>query len=61
MKPFSFKNFNKSKKSTVVDQKVDEDETSQDEVDKILDKISKSGYASLSKEEKEKLFKLSKK
>ena len=56
-----FKNFNKSKKSTVVDQKVDEDETSQDEVDKILDKISKSGYASLSKEEKEKLFKLSKK
>lgn len=32
----------------------------QDEIDKILEKISKSGYDSLSKEEKEKLFKMSK-
>lgn len=31
----------------------------QDEIDKILDKISESGYSSLSKEEKEKLFKAS--
>jgi hypothetical protein len=31
----------------------------QDEIDKILDKISDTGYESLSKEEKEKLFKAS--
>ena len=30
---------------------------SQEEIDRILDKISKSGYTSLSKEEKEMLFK----
>ena len=36
-------------------------ENDQDEVDVILDKISKSGYSSLTKEEKEKLFKLSNK
>ena len=34
---------------------------SQDEIDKILDKISESGYSSLSKKEKEKLFNASKK
>jgi len=34
---------------------------SQDEIDKILDKISESGYDSLSKDEKEKLFNASKK
>jgi len=34
---------------------------SQNEIDKILDKISESGYASLSKKEKEKLFNASKK
>tara|TARA_B100000959_G_C14975755_1_gene621474 strand:- start:960 stop:1829 length:870 start_codon:yes stop_codon:yes gene_type:complete len=34
---------------------------SQDEIDKILDKISESGYVSLSKKEKEKLFNASKK
>jgi membrane associated rhomboid family serine protease len=34
---------------------------SQDEIDKILDKISDRGYESLSKEEKEKLFNASKK
>jgi membrane associated rhomboid family serine protease len=33
----------------------------QDEIDKILDKISRSGYESLSKEEKQKLFKASQK
>ena len=36
-------------------------EISQDEIDKILDKISDSGYSSLSKKEKEKLFNASKK
>ena len=36
-------------------------ESDQDEIDLILDKISKSGYSSLTKKEKEKLFKLSKK
>jgi membrane associated rhomboid family serine protease len=34
---------------------------SQEKIDKILDKISKSGYSSLTKEEKELLFKTSKK
>lgn len=34
---------------------------SQDEIDEILDKISQSGYESLSKDEKEKLFNASKK
>lgn len=34
---------------------------SQDEIDKILDKISESGYDSLTKDEKEKLFNASKK
>lgn len=37
------------------------EETSQDEIDAILDKISQSGYESLSKEEKQKLFNASKK
>jgi len=36
-------------------------EPSQDEVDKILDKISDSGYSSLTKKEKERLFNASKK
>jgi len=36
-------------------------EISQDDIDKILDKISKSGYSSLNKSEKEKLFNASKK
>ena len=36
-------------------------EISQDDIDKILDKISESGYSSLSKNEKEKLFNASKK
>ena len=33
----------------------------QDKINKILDKIAKSGYESLNKEEKETLFKASKK
>ena len=37
------------------------DETTQDEVDKILDKISESGYSSLTSKEKERLFNASKK
>ena len=37
------------------------DETPQDEVDKILDKISESGYSSLTSKEKERLFNASKK
>jgi hypothetical protein len=37
------------------------DFTDQDTIDNILDKISKSGYDSLSKTEKEQLFKASKK
>ena len=37
------------------------DSASQDEIDSILDKISQSGYESLSKEEKQKLFNASKK
>jgi membrane associated rhomboid family serine protease len=37
------------------------DSTSQEEIDTILDKISHSGYESLSKEEKQKLFNASKK
>lgn len=35
-------------------------QTQQEEIDRILDKISKSGYDSLTKAEKEKLFKMSK-
>lgn len=45
----------KSKKST------NDGTVSQAEIDKILDKISKSGYESLTKEEKQKLFNASKK
>lgn len=37
------------------------DETDQSELDKILEKISKKGYDGLTKEEKKKLFELSKK
>jgi len=37
------------------------EEISQDDIDKILDKISDSGYSSLNKSEKEKLFNASKK
>ena len=56
--------FNKNKKEVISkEEKVKEmkKDISQDEIDKILDKISDSGYASLSKNEKEKLFNASKK
>lgn len=42
-------------------EKVKTAKSEQDEIDAILDKISQSGYESLSKEEKEKLFNASKK
>jgi len=42
-------------------EKVRSAKSEQEEIDAILDKISQSGYESLSKEEKEKLFKASKK
>ena len=41
--------------------KDENEDISQDEIDKILDKISDSGYSSLSNKEKEKLFNASKK
>lgn len=48
-RPLSDEDFNKKKK------------TSQEEIDMILDKISRSGYESLTKNEKEQLFKSSNK
>jgi len=53
----------KSKKSTAKSSMPNSDTSnySQSEIDKILDKISESGYDSLTKDEKEKLFNASKK
>ncbi|MAQ22183.1 MAG: rhomboid family intramembrane serine protease [Flammeovirgaceae bacterium] len=56
--------FNKNKKEVISkEEKTNEikNDISQDEIDKILDKISDSGYKSLSNNEKEKLFNASKK
>ena len=53
--------FEKKTKSYTYKEETISNENDQDEVDIILDKISKSGYSSLTKEEKEKLFKLSNK
>ena len=55
--------FNNKQVSEVRDEKGTNifEESSQDEIDKILDKISESGYSSLSKDEKERLFNASKK
>ena len=56
--------FNKNKKEVISrEEKKNEikKDISQDEIDKILDKISDSGYKSLSNNEKEKLFNASKK
>ncbi len=50
-----------SKKSEKRRSKVSNEEPAQAEIDEILDKISQSGYESLSKEEKQKLFNASKK
>ena len=53
--------FNEKKKEKKNKFQKESDETTQDEVDKILDKISKSGYSSLTSKEKERLFNASKK
>lgn len=56
--------FNKNKKEVISkEEKTNEikKDISQDEIDKILDKISDSGYKSLSNNEKDKLFNASKK
>tara|TARA_B100000003_G_scaffold146215_1_gene131522 strand:+ start:59 stop:661 length:603 start_codon:yes stop_codon:yes gene_type:complete len=57
---FNKKSSSKIKQDPPVNDEVKPD-ISQDEIDKILDKISESGYSSLSKKEKEKLFNASKK
>lgn len=59
----NFFNKDKNKKSEQKSSPTEETkyDISQDEIDKILDKISESGYSSLSKNEKEKLFNASKK
>ena len=59
----NFFNKEKNKKSEQNSSPTEENkyDISQDEIDKILDKISESGYSSLSKNEKEKLFNASKK
>ena len=53
--------FNENKKEKKNKFQKESDETTQDEVDKILDKISESGYSSLTSKEKERLFNASKK
>ena len=53
--------FNEKKKEKKKKFQKESDETTQDEVDKILDKISESGYSSLTSKEKERLFNASKK
>lgn len=54
-----FSSFNKSSKSTA--KPISSDEATQEEIDKILDKIADRGYEALNKEEKRKLFEFSKK
>ncbi len=51
----------RKKTKTKTSKSIRTDGTSQDEIDTILDKISHSGYESLSKEEKQKLFNASSK
>ena len=53
-----FSGFGSSQKSTPATKS---SETTQEEIDKILDKIAEKGYDALSKEEKRKLFEFSKK
>ena len=57
---FNKKSSSKIKQDPPVNEEV-KSYISQDEIDKILDKISESGYSSLSKSEKDKLFNASKK
>jgi membrane associated rhomboid family serine protease len=54
-----FSSFNKGSKSTP--NTVNSDDATQEEIDKILDKIADRGYEALNKEEKRKLFEFSKK
>ena len=54
-----FSSFKKSSKSTSTP--VNSGEATQEEIDKILDKIADRGYEALNKEEKRKLFEFSKK
>ena len=62
IKYFNYKlKFEKKTESYTYKEEPIVNESDQDEIDLILDKISKSGYSSLTKKEKEKLFKLSKK
>jgi len=58
---FSSEKRKTKRKADNVSSESNRDNISQDEIDKILDKISDSGYSSLSKIEKEKLFNASKK
>jgi membrane associated rhomboid family serine protease len=53
--------YRSSKKSTSTQVNPSTNGVSQEEIDRILDKISQSGYPSLTKEEKDKLFKYSNK
>ncbi|HXA02765.1 MAG TPA: rhomboid family intramembrane serine protease [Cytophagaceae bacterium] len=55
------KNIGKPKMKVYSNKNKDLSHPSQSEIDAILDKISRSGYESLSKEEKQKLFKASQK
>ena len=57
---FNRKENKKERKETIINEE-QKSNISQDEIDNILDKISESGYSSLSKKEKEKLFNASKK
>lgn len=54
-----FSSFTKDTKSTPTS--INSDDATQEEIDKILDKIADRGYESLNKEEKRKLFEFSKK
>ena len=55
------RNKNKKEREETIINEEQKSDISQDEIDNILDKISESGYSSLSKKEKEKLFNASKK
>jgi len=55
--PFKKVHVNKSKVSKTVSSKIVNKDKTQQQIDEILDKISQSGYDSLTKEEKEFLFK----
>ncbi|TXE08055.1 rhomboid family protein [Algoriphagus aquimarinus] len=54
-----FSSFTKDKKSSPTS--ISSDDATQEEIDKILDKIADRGYEALNKEEKRKLFEFSKK